>query len=385
MKTLVVYHRSDYDGIASMLVCCKFLEESGKEVTRIGVEYGDVPHQRILSALARGTWDDDIEEVYVVDFSLKDVFNVESLRVKIRWIDHHATAILKWGQLNFLDKYVIDGVAACRLCWQYFNQVYYHRPADKQPFVDRSVREPLLLRLLGEWDIWDKRDPACEFVQLGLMAQDSPNDFIREALQSSFPNIRLDGLISTGKQIAVYRHNIDLRLRSSMQRVEFGGATFIACNTRGNSLTFRPSLDVVPDAEALLMWFRSGSICKVSLYSHPDHPDIDLSRIAIAMGGGGHKGACGFECSWEEMEYILYSAIDFSFDKKADAFGDLRPRSVKDLRRCPRCDEECKPGELRAQEAAITGYQRRAIEAESKLAHVLAKLKEGTNWPELKA
>lgn len=33
---------------------------------------------------------------------------------------------------------------------------------------------------------------------------------------------------------------------------------------------------------------------KGSLYNRPGHEHIDHSVIAVAHGGGGHKGACGF-------------------------------------------------------------------------------------------
>ena len=63
--------------------------------------------------------------------------------------------------------YRIDGVAACRLAWQWFNGLDPARP-DRCDYIDRRVKEPLAIRLAGEYDVWDKRDPDAELFQYGL-------------------------------------------------------------------------------------------------------------------------------------------------------------------------------------------------------------------------
>ncbi len=37
----------------------------------------------------------------------------------------------------------------------------------------------------------------------------------------------------------------------------------------------------------------------------PGHENLDLSKIAVMLGSGGHKGACGFQVTLNEMREIL--------------------------------------------------------------------------------
>ena len=78
--------------------------------------------------------------------------------------------------------------------------------------------------------------------------------------------------------------------------MEFEGLKFLTLNTaRCNSLTF--AAKDVPETghDAICGFFWTGRTWKVSLYRARHRMDLDLSNIAVKYGGGGHKGACGFE------------------------------------------------------------------------------------------
>jgi hypothetical protein len=78
--------------------------------------------------------------------------------------------------------------------------------------------------------------------------------------------------------------------------LEWQGLKFLALNTaRGfNSLTFA-SRDVPETGHDALLGYGFDGKWRVSLYHANHRKDIDLSAIAIKFGGGGHRGACGFE------------------------------------------------------------------------------------------
>jgi nanoRNase/pAp phosphatase (c-di-AMP/oligoRNAs hydrolase) len=42
-------------------------------------------------------------------------------------------------------------------------------------------------------------------------------------------------------------------------------------------------------------FYFDGQKYNVSLYHSPHNKQHDLSLIAVKYGGGGHKGACGFQ------------------------------------------------------------------------------------------
>lgn len=197
--------------------------------------------------------------------------------------------------------YRIDGVAACRLAWQWFTLPprilggSSHLPG-KESFTDRKVSEPLAVRLAGEYDIWDKRDPDAETLQYGLRAADGELNW--DLLVGSQNSSYLQALLGEGRIAQRYAQKIDADLvREKSYRLKWEGLDFLVLNTgRFNSLTFA-ALDVPETGhDALIGYMFNGKCWTVSLYHAKHRTDLDLSEIAKKYGGGGHRGACGFTC-----------------------------------------------------------------------------------------
>jgi uncharacterized protein len=289
-KTTVIYHSADFDGIFCREIARKFLPEA----EFIGWNHGDAK----LPFPAEGT-------VYVLDLS-PDCFEgppdlLNEKWGRLIWIDHHKSSIEKWP--TDIPGYRIDGVAACRLAWQWFS---LHADGldeismpPKRRYVEREVSEPLAVRLAGEYDVWDKRDPDAEVWQFALRSQELLADDWATLLGTDLPAVPTVALelMRMGRTLQRYQQAQDASLvnfRSFL--VEFEGLKFLALNTaRCNSLTFAAK-DVPETGHVALMGFYwNGEHWKVSLYHARGHEDIDLSLIAVANGGGGHRGACGFQ------------------------------------------------------------------------------------------
>jgi oligoribonuclease NrnB/cAMP/cGMP phosphodiesterase (DHH superfamily) len=235
------------------------------------------------------------------------------------WIDHHKSSIE--SHPDTIIGYRIDGVAACRLAWQWFAHHIDPNRQTKQDFVDRKVSEPLAVRLAGEYDIWDHRgDGDLEF-QFGLQSRELSESDWDNLLSVERPTIdeleRLisvghdkdlinpDGtfippavhqLLSIGKTLMDYekKNNAGVMHRSFL--VEWEGLKFLALTTaRCNSLTFEAKDVPETGHDALMGFYYNGSKWIVSLYHAQHRKDIDLSQIAVKYGGGGHRGACGFQ------------------------------------------------------------------------------------------
>ena len=320
MKTIVVYHKADFDGIFCREIARKFLPNA----ELMGWDYGDpVPTPDVVSA-------DD--RLYMLDISVEGLMG----HPKLIWIDHHKSAIEKFGGTGLHDRpagYRIDGVAACRLAWQWFTHHQQERDEVlplpiKQEFIDRTVSEPLAVRLAGEYDIWDKRDPRAELFQHGLHSRDLTGWW--EHLLQKTGRIKctideLERLISEGKNPQLLpdgtvqvEQSFDERIVENLLKrgeaiqfvqteqnasiikaygfdVEFEGLKFLACNhARFNSHLF--TAGIKPEHDALLgfNWDGPKREWRVSLYHAPGKEHHDLSLIAVKHGGGGHKGACGF-------------------------------------------------------------------------------------------
>src|SRR5260221_503725 len=141
MKTLVIYHSADFDGIFCREIARKFLPE---DTEFVGWNFGDEPLKPPQCA------------IYVLDLPLDRVFGFDYKTVGnergpyhpagLVWIDHHKSSIE--SHPNNIPGYRIDGVAACRLAWQWFftgqNSVRLadeskRRMPSKQDFIDRKV------------------------------------------------------------------------------------------------------------------------------------------------------------------------------------------------------------------------------------------------------
>ena len=227
----------------------------------------------------------DGNTLYMLDISVPGLMNHPNLQ----WVDHHKSAMERYGRK---PGYQIDGVAACRLAWRLFNsESNFHRP-DKQDFIDRKVGEPWAVRLAGEYDIWDKRDPDAELFQHGLRSQ--PLDDCWATLLSFKGAVLVQRLLDQGRVIQYARTQENAGIIGDYGfTIEFEGLCFLACNhARYNSHLFTAGLR--PEHDACFGFKWTGSDWSVSLYHAPGKEQHDLSLIAVKHGGGGHRGACGF-------------------------------------------------------------------------------------------
>lgn len=316
-KTTVVYHSADFDGIFCREIAKKFIPDADF----IGWDYGDP----LLKFPEDGT-------VYLMDLS-PDCFasfvNAGPAMIeRLVWIDHHKSAIEgaigKYSAV--IPGYRIDGVAACRLTYQWFTRG--HNPSDdavatfqlptKEEFIHRKVSEPYAVRLAGEYDIFDKRDPDAELFQHGLRTRN-----IDTAMWGDTPywTIILSNLIEakalvndllvSGRYLQ-YAREQEYKEVITQQGFDatFEGYTYLACNS--HELDIRSQLfeaGIKPHHDGLLGFTWTGKDWRVSLYGVRGPVGIDHSLIAVKHGGGGHINACGFRAKTLTIETFPAPAI----------------------------------------------------------------------------
>jgi hypothetical protein len=332
MKSLaIIYHDADFDGKLSNEVCRYWLSKHHPEaaIHSYGWDYGrPLPLPYIDEARTTTMGWPCFDAIYIVDLSVDELMSRPELRDKIVWIDHHKSAIEKWDRRSevaagpgMFTGVRIDGVAACRLCWQWLafengphGDPRLH-PSDiytpsKQDYIDRKVNEPQLIRLAGEYDIWDHRDPNAKILQFGLRACSSRE--LRELVAWQFDGRPegcglLENVIGGGRLIKSYMDKQNEEYAAQMAGdVIWEGLIFLAINSsHRNSDAF---LGAIKDHhDALLNWRfdPKSKLATVSLYHAPGKEHHDLSLIAAKYGGGGHKGACGFRVNLSTLEQIL--------------------------------------------------------------------------------
>jgi hypothetical protein len=292
--TLVLHHSADFDGLASRAVAHKAL---GDTADYLGWDYGQP-----LPDLSPHT------TVYMIDISLPIEVMRENAH-KIILIDHHATLIAAVAPFkdSFKGYYCIDGVAACRLAHQWFLKEWrdvlgmiWLLP-DKTQFVDRMVDEPYAIQLLGEYDVWDKRNPDTDLFQFGIQAEPYPG---WDLLLGGGPggSLYVDHLILNGLVIRQYTDTINAQI--STERgfdLQWEGFYWRCLNTaRCNSMTFIAALR--PEHDGCLAYHWNGKHWKFSLYGVPHKPELNLSVVSKKYGGGGHAQASGFQLSMLPQE-----------------------------------------------------------------------------------
>lgn len=290
MQTYVLYHNADNDGIFSCEIARRYFEN---EAVYLGWNYGD-PVPEIPA---------ECRVIYMIDISIEQLM----ADPRLIWIDHHKSAIAKYPAA--IAGYREDGVAACRLAWQWFfgrrHPAFAPGRPPKEAYIAGEVVEPEAVLLVGTFDVWDKTDPerydrAALFEQ-GLASQrtldwdtllSDPYDGETLPLAAAYIELLLEG----GRYVeAAMEKRSAARIEKSGFDLHWEGLVFLACNCGGNSLAFKAGLQPHHDGILAFRWERSK--WRVSLYGVPGKPDFDLSAIAVRHKGGGHKQACGFECA----------------------------------------------------------------------------------------
>ena len=283
------YHSADLDGHCSgAIVKFKY-----PECEMFGINYGDEFPWGIIQ---KG------ETVFMVDFGLQPFFpNMLNLNAKCNliWIDHHKSAIQEYEAARLNDpELAIPGAlcfdnsqAGCELTWEYL--------------FDTKV--PRFVKLLSQYDVWNHSEPTTLPFQFGLRLYNTiPDEDGMELwhdlldMDGSFENMT-NQIIEQGKLILRYNKQENEKYCSACSfETELDGLRCIAINKMlTNSQIFDSVWDDKKYDAMLTFGFRKG-MWTVSLYS--DREDVDVSAIAKARGGGGHKGASGFQC--EKLPFI---------------------------------------------------------------------------------
>ena len=329
MNIAIIYHSADWDGKLSNEVCRFHLAKQypNATISSIGWDYGQpvpVPPNRcdpLFGGPPTSDWS-TYDQIYMVDLCIDSLMADEEIQKKLIWIDHHASAIEKWstpmpfdgeyhpdnpvGTRSQFRGFRIDGVAACRLCWQWFTYDS-NEPLTKALFLNREVTEPELIRLAGEYDVFDHRDDRALPLQFGLTALSDTD--LQSLIHWQFDNngdFALGAATANGRLIKAYidKRNAEHALANAVT-VKLSGLTFCCLNVgqRGNSLMFTAALK--DEHQACLAWRHTSKAVSVSLYGIPGKSTDGILEIAQSFGGGGHKGACGFRIAMEEMAKIL--------------------------------------------------------------------------------
>jgi oligoribonuclease NrnB/cAMP/cGMP phosphodiesterase (DHH superfamily) len=271
----LVLHHNDLDGKSAAAIVEKF---EHMECTHVSMNYGyDIPWEKIKRA----------KRVYMVDFSLqpfKHMLKVKEMKGdNFIWIDHHITAIADLeasGQkFNGIQRV---GEAGCELTWKWFSE---------QPY-------PKVIDYLGRYDVWDLVQGEDLFaVQTGMFLYDT--DPTNTSLWSKLLNDDgelMEEILSKGSLCLEYQsRKNEVYCKSHSFDLSWGGYRFVVMNKMGvNSRAFDAKFNH-DNYDAMMTFGYTNRNWSISMYT--DKPGVDVGSLAATMGGGGHVGAAGFQCT----------------------------------------------------------------------------------------
>lgn len=278
MTRMIIYHHNDLDGRCAAAIMARYAEE--KEFAPI--EFIEVDYKDKID-FSNITGEDTVA---ILDFSFKPEIMV-ALRLKtndIIWCDHHNTAKDYGyddlpGYRDFSDK----GLSGCECAWKYC-------------YPEKEI--PRAVKLIGDYDSWrhEEAPRSLEFYEGMKLLDTSPeiHIFWRDLLVASdsiTTEKDIARIVSYGISAMAYRDAYcSEMLKAFGYETEIGGYKAMAINVyRFGSAVFGESFGEYP---VYISYIHDGERFTVSLYSDK----IDVSQIAKAHGGGGHKGAAGFVC-----------------------------------------------------------------------------------------
>lgn len=305
MKPLVIYHANCTDGFgAAFAVWLKLGDEA---------EYRPMNYTNDRALLEDVVASATNRETYILDFSFpRDVMDAIFENAKrVVWLDHHKTAFEMWGQPSEDPRYKETSSHSCilldnnksgaLLAWEYFHP---------------GTEVPMLIQHIDDRDRWQfKLDGSKEFH--ATLASQKPWTFEQWHKYTLEP-YEVDFDIREGAAILrAHSQNVQAALKQARSCVIIpviidSAASYKAPWVWGNSAEFgdfcfasglaanAPSFLASDLGHELanksgtfgLVWSMAGDgQIHCSLRSNGDY---DVSAIAKAFGGGGHRNAAGF-------------------------------------------------------------------------------------------
>jgi oligoribonuclease NrnB/cAMP/cGMP phosphodiesterase (DHH superfamily) len=237
------------------------------------------------------------EDVYIVDYSISpdEMRQLLDITENVTWIDHHKTAIEKYKDFEHEVRGVrYDGIAGCMLTFCYLYYMTNWGKGDIKAF-DISMTEdaPRFTKLIADWDVWkfDYGDDTRDFITAFNAYDFEPTSKLWDRYFAFSDAMACGSLIQEGITMTIFRDGWAKEYMKLGFETEFEGAKCFAVNLGHCNSDYFKSLP--PGKYDVLMPFVfDGNQYTVSLYS----TTIDVSEIAKKYGGGGHKGASGFQC-----------------------------------------------------------------------------------------
>jgi oligoribonuclease NrnB/cAMP/cGMP phosphodiesterase (DHH superfamily) len=236
------------------------------------------------------------EQVYIVDYSIEpsEMFQLLEITKDVTWIDHHKTAIEKYSDFPYEIRGVrFDGIAGCMLTYCYIHHMTARGEGEIKPFdIAMTGDAPKFTKLIADWDVWKFAygDDTRYFITAFNAYDFKPSSKLWDRFFTFPDEMACGSMIQEGTTMATFRDGWakEYCRTKGFETVIDGHKAFAMNLGNCNSEYFKS----VVGYDILAPFCFDGDKWTVSMYSKT----VDVSEIAKKYGGGGHKGASGFQC-----------------------------------------------------------------------------------------
>lgn len=238
------------------------------------------------------------EQIYIVDYSIMpdEMRRLLKITENITWIDHHKSAIERYTDFEIPIRGIrYDGIAGCMLTYCWLRHMTHEGFGEPKKFnILMTEDAPMFTKYIADYDVWTfEFGDNTKYFHMGLQLYDTnPNDEIWSGFAGIFVDKITNDIIEKGKVIIKYRDNFAKEYcHSKGFETEFEGYKVYAMNIGLAGSDWFQSID--DGSYDILIPFSYNGKYKTWSYTLFSKT-IDVSLIAKKYGGGGHKGAAGF-------------------------------------------------------------------------------------------
>jgi uncharacterized protein len=291
------------DGTTAAVAVARYYRDRAEVTTRFA---GNSEIDAVLQSLQAEPNRD--AELWITDISWRKSETDAHLRslaaagVRIYWIDHHRTALerVRAGLVNvpLADSVLSEEYAASRLVYEYLKR----RLATEGRTLPQFGALETLVAMADDNDRWLHRIAGSR--ELAWVVRSLGEDAYTDLLQ-------VEGAVTYTPRMAAARARVEGEIahsfavaRASRVEREVGGVRLVAAVCDGHPSEIADAWGrETPNAVFALYDAKS---LAVSLRRSPGC-DVDLSRLAGALGGGGHAAAAG--CELPELRRTLAELV----------------------------------------------------------------------------
>jgi len=312
LKTLVVYHKNCVDGLGAA-ASYSMLEELGVNMIYKAIQHGEPAKEEFMKNLTED--EKKCTDLVFLDFSLDktQILEVCDWFENVMIIDHHKTSeadLQGLENITNLDLIFDMSKSGAMLTWEHV-RTELDEIGDIIPFE--------FIQYIQDRDLWEwKLSQSKEFSEGLRMAIDRQKNKIYKkniyysseeveinAFLTVCQYLELENIIEIGKILLEKTESmVNSKIKiDKLKSVWFGDIEVLMLNATENISEIGNNICLKYQKPACMYFILETGEVVFSLRSINDLPDVSL--IAKAYGGGGHRNACGFKGDLNLLSTLL--------------------------------------------------------------------------------